>query len=257
MKFFNLDSPVMAFLSKVANLMILNVLTIICCIPIFTAGAAITALYYVTIKMARGDEPYIVKGYFKSFKENFKQATIIWLIMLVVIAIIAVDWRVTLVMMTGNGAKIMKAVLFIVSFLLLLTGLYIFPVLSRFENTVKNTFRNAFLISFMNLPKSVLIVIIHLIPVALLLVTIQALPFLFLLGIPAVAYFCSLLYVGIFKRFEPEEQVQDGENLAPLSFIVEEEQAKQAALEAEAAAKTAESAENKTETDAAKTENQI
>ena len=91
MKLFNLDSPVMVFLSKVANLMILNVLTIICCIPIFTAGAAITALYYVTIKMARGDDPYIIKGYFKSFKENFKQATIIWLIMLVVIAIIAVD----------------------------------------------------------------------------------------------------------------------------------------------------------------------
>ena len=253
MKLFNLDSPVMVFLSKVANLMILNVLTIICCIPIFTAGAAITALYYVTIKMARGDDPYIIKGYFKSFKENFKQATI----MLVVIAIIAVDWRVTLVMMTGSSAKIMKTVLFIVSFLLLLTGLYIFPVLSRFDNTVKNTFRNAFLISFMNLPKSVLIVIIHLIPVALLLVTIQALPFLFLLGIPAVAYFSSLLYVGIFKRFEPEEQLQDGENLAPLSFIVEEEQAKQAALEAEAAAKTAESAENKTETDAVETENQI
>ena len=251
MKLFNLDSPVMVFLSKVANLMILNVLTIICCIPIFTAGAAITALYYVTIKMARGDDPYIIKGYFKSFKENFKQATIIWLIMLVVIAIIAVDWRVTLVMMTGSSAKIMKTVLFIVS------GLYIFPVLSRFDNTVKNTFRNAFLISFMNLPKSVLIVIIHLIPVALLLVTIQALPFLFLLGVPAVAYFSSLLYVGIFKRFEPEEQVQDGENLAPLSFIVEEEQAKQAALEAEAAAKTAGSAENKTETDAVETENQI
>ena len=64
MKLFNLDSPVMVFLSKVANLMILNVLTIICCIPIFTAGAAITALYYVTIKMARGDDPYIIKGYF-------------------------------------------------------------------------------------------------------------------------------------------------------------------------------------------------
>ena len=57
MKLFNLDSPVMVFLSKVANLMILNVLTIICCIPIFTAGAAITALYYVTIQMARGDDP--------------------------------------------------------------------------------------------------------------------------------------------------------------------------------------------------------
>ena len=61
MKLFNLDSPVMVFLSKVANLMILNVLTIICCIPIFTAGAAITALYYVTIKMARGVRPEWLK----------------------------------------------------------------------------------------------------------------------------------------------------------------------------------------------------
>ena len=67
----------------------------------------------------------------------------------------------------------------------------------------------------------------------------------------------DLFIQQFFKRFEPEEQVQDGENLAPLSFIVEEEQAKQAALEAEASAKTAESAENKTETEAAKTENQI
>ena len=111
----------------------------------------------------------------------------------------------------------------------------------------------------MDLPKSVLIVIDPSDSGLLYcLVTIQALPFICsFLGVPAVAYFSSLLYVGIFKRFEPEEQVQDGENLAPLSFIVEEEQAKQAALEAEAAAKTAESAENKTETDAVETENQI
>lgn len=68
MKLFNLDSPVMVFLSKVANLMILNVLTIICCIPIFTAGAAITALYYVTIKMARGDDPYIIKDILSPLK---------------------------------------------------------------------------------------------------------------------------------------------------------------------------------------------
>lgn len=257
MKLFNLDSPVMVFLSKVANLMILNVLTIICCIPIFTAGAAITALYYVTIKMARGDDPYIIKGYFKSFKENFKQATIIWLIMLVILAIIAVDWRVTLVMMTGNSAKIMKTVLFIVSFLLLLTGLYIFPVLSRFDNTVKNTFRNAFLISFMNLPKSVLIVIIHLIPVALLLVTIQGSAVSVSSWNPGCRIFQQSAVCRDLQNALCLQDRYEGENLAPLSFIVEEEQAKQAALEAEAAAKTAESAENKTETDAVETENQI
>ena len=83
-RFFNLDSPLMTFLSKMADLMILNLLTLICCIPIITAGDAMTALYYMTVKMVKNEECYLVKGYFKSFKENFKQATIIWLIALLV-----------------------------------------------------------------------------------------------------------------------------------------------------------------------------
>lgn len=143
MRLFNLDSPLMTFLTKVANLMILNILTIICCIPIVTAGSAITALYYVTIKMARGDDPYIVKSYFKSFKENFRQSTLIWLIMLAVIIIIAIDWWVVFNMMSGTPATVMKIVIFIVTVFLLLTGLYVFPVLSRFENNIKNTIKNA------------------------------------------------------------------------------------------------------------------
>lgn len=237
MRLFNLDSPLMTFLTKVANLMILNILTIICCIPIVTAGSAITALYYVTIKMARGDDPYIVKSYFKSFKENFRQSTIIWLIMLVIIIVIAVDWWVIFNMMSGAAASAMKIVIFIVSVFLLLTGLYVFPVLSRFDNNIKNTIKNAFLISFLNLPKSVLIVILHLLPAGVIMLTVQALPFVFLLGIPVVAYLCSMLYVKIFKRFEPEEEeTVSGDELEPLSFILEEQKEKQAAIEARRAA---------------------
>lgn len=235
MKLFNLDSPLMNMLTKLANLMILNFLTLLCCIPIVTAGAAFTALYYVTIKMARGDDPYIVKSYFKSFKENFKQSTILWLIMLVVIIIIAMDWKIVL-----NGGmndmvgRVMKIMLFVVTLFLVLTGLYIFPVLSRFENSVKNTIKNAFLMSILNLPKSVLIVILHFLPIGIVLISASLLPVSFLLGIPLVAYMCSILYVKIFKRFEPEEEnVEEGDDLAPLSFIVEEEKAKKEALEAQ------------------------
>lgn len=235
MKLFNLDSPLMNMLTKLANLMILNFLTLLCCIPIVTAGAAFTALYYVTIKMARGDDPYIVKSYFKSFKENFKQSTILWLIMLVVIIIIAMDWKIVL-----NGGmndmvgRVMKIMLFVVTLFLVLTGLYIFPVLSRFENSVKNTIKNAFLMSILNLPKSVLIVILHFLPIGIVLISASLLPVSFLLGIPLVAYMCSILYVKIFKRFEPEEEnVEEGDELAPLSFIVEEEKAKKEALEAQ------------------------
>ena len=190
--------------------------------------------------MARGDEPYIVKSYFKSFKENFKQATILWIVMLALIIVLILDWEVVVLMMSGTGAKIMKVVLGVVTIFFVMTALYIFPVLSRFENTIKQTVKNAFLISIMSLPKTVVIILIHLLPLGLLLLTIQALPFLFLLGMPAVAYLSSMMFVRVFKKFEPEEEdLGNGDELAPLSFIVEEQQAKQAALEAEQAAERA------------------
>ena len=88
--------------------MILNLLTLICCIPIITAGDAMTALYYMTVKMVKNEECYIVKGYFKSFKENFKQATIIWLIALLV-GIILVDFFLKALSHTGMLAKFQQS----------------------------------------------------------------------------------------------------------------------------------------------------
>ena len=131
----------------------------------------------------------------------------------------------------------MRVIIFVISVFLVLTGLYVFPVLSRFENTIKNTIKNAFLMSLLNLPKSILIVILHFLPVVAVLITVQALPVVFLLGFSTVAYLCSMLYVRIFKRFEPEEEnAGNGDELAPLSFIMEEQKEKERSL---AAAQTA------------------
>lgn len=90
-RFFNIDSPIMSGLNKLADLIWLNILAFFCCIPIVTVGASITALNYVALKMVRDEEGYVTKEYFKSFKQNFKQATIIWLIMLLVTAVIIGD----------------------------------------------------------------------------------------------------------------------------------------------------------------------
>lgn len=244
MKLFNLDSPIMVFLTKVGNLMILNVLTLVLCIPVITAGDAVTALYYVTIKMARGDDPYIIRNYFKSFKENFRQATILWILMLIVTAVLYADIRIVFSGMEGTIATVMKVVIIVVTAFAVLTGLYIFPVLSRFENTIKQTIKNAFLMSILSLPRSILIIVIHLLPVLLVLISVNTLPIMFLLGFSTVAYLCSMNYVKVFKRFEPEEEdPAGGEDLAPLSFIVEEERAKQEEIAAkEAAQKAAEEA---------------
>ena len=70
-KIFNLDSPFVQFMSRVADLMWLNILFLLCCIPIFTVGASTTAMYYVTLKMVRNEDSYITKSFIKSFKQNF------------------------------------------------------------------------------------------------------------------------------------------------------------------------------------------
>ena len=82
-KIFDMDSPVMRVLNRVGDLLILNVLMIVCCIPVITAGAAFTAMHYVLLKIVRGEEGYLIRGFFKSFRSNFRQATLIWLLSLI------------------------------------------------------------------------------------------------------------------------------------------------------------------------------
>ena len=242
MKIFNLDSPVMVFLTKMANLMILNLLTILCCIPIITGGAAITALYYVTLKMARGEDPYIVKSYFKSFAQNFKQATVIWIGVLLVAVALFMDWKILeMYELTGILGKILYGILIAVIIIVMVTAIYVFPVLSRFENTIRVTVKNARLMSILNIPRSVLMVLIHLLPVGMILVSDSMTPVVLMLGIPLVAYLCSMNFVKIFKPFEPEAEAAPAEDEYELPpFMMEEESTVE---NAQLAAETAENAE--------------
>lgn len=205
-KLFNMDSPVMVILSKLADLMILNIITMVACIPIVTAGASLTALHYVLLKMVRKEEGYIVRSYIKSFKENFKQATISWLILLLFIIIFIVDlWIISYSgIRFANGLKI---ALFAVAAIALMAALYIFPLLARFENTIRGTFKNALLMSILSLPKTVAMVVVCCLPVLMVLVSLNAVPVVFLLGISGPAYLCAMLYSGTFKKFEPAETV--------------------------------------------------
>ena len=232
-RFFSLDSPLMTFLSKVADLMILNIITLFLCIPVITAGDAMTALYYMTIKMVREEECYVVRGYFKSFKENFKQATVIWVLAVLVFLVLVGDFSIIRSGVLSFG-RVMTILLIIVSVIYVFTMLYVFPVLSRFDNTVKNTIRNAFLMSILNLPRTVLMVIINLLPAALFLLIPRSMPFVILFGFSVPAYLCSTQFVKIFRRFEPEEEnAGNPDELETLSFIREEEEEKRKKLEAE------------------------
>lgn len=206
--FFNMDSPVMRFLSRVCDLMILNLLCLICCIPIITIGASITALYSVTLKMVKGEETYIVKGFFHALKQNFKISTIIWLILAVVGLILAFDFKATQ-LFQGNMQKVFRILIGAVSTFYLLLLSYVFPYVARFENTIRNSMKNAMLISILNLPYTVAIVLIPILAVLATLINGTTLMYgslaWILLGISCIALAHSYMFRKVFAKYEPQE----------------------------------------------------
>lgn len=212
-RIFNMDNKFFVFMGKVADLIIVNLLCIACCIPIVTAGASITALYYVTMKMVRNEEAYIVKSFFKSFKENFKQATIIHLIMLVTGLVLFFD--LTIVRgVTGGMYRVLFCVFIAFAFLYVLLLLYIYPVLAKFYNTVRNTFTNSFLMAIRHLPFTILMLAFWAIPVLILLIPdirIQStfIMLFFMFGFAAIAYGQSFFFRKIFDHYIPKENEEE------------------------------------------------
>lgn len=200
---FNLDSPLMQGLGKVADLMILNILAMICCIPVFTAGASLTALHYVSLKIVRGEECYIIRGFFKSFKQNFKQATVIWLLILLAAIILVGDFYI----MMNSGIEfhiVLKAIIGFIGILIVFTGTYVFAVLAKFDNTIKRTIKNAFIMSLLQFHKTILMIIMALVPIAIAAFFTPLLPIAFLFGMSGPAFVAALLYNKFFRKMEDQ-----------------------------------------------------
>lgn len=223
--FFNYDNPVWRFIGKFGDLMILNVLWLVCSIPIFTIGASTTAVYYVTLKLARNDDGYTIRSFFKSFRENFKQATIIWLILLVIGCILGFD--LFFFVRLYAGAQSLKTVMLTVFLAMLIIYLavftYIFPLQSRFYNSVKKTFFNAFFMSLRHLFHTIALIVVDGAMVALGFVFMvpPLMMAMMLFGFPLLAFVNSYILTPVFKIYMPKEQADDGE-LKPL-FENEEE----------------------------------
>lgn len=201
-KFFNLDSPFMQFLNKVADLMWLNVLTLICCIPIFTIGASLTAAHYAALKMRRNEEGYVTREFFKSFKMNFKQATLIWLMALVMIFVLACDFY---IMSNSEGISYwIRVIIMAAGVLLIFTLTWVFAMQARFTNTIKGTIKNAFALSILKFPRTILMIIVNLIPTAVFLLDMRTFPVVLFFGITVPIYVNAMLYNKVFKGLEEQ-----------------------------------------------------
>ena len=209
----NPDSRIMSFLAKLGDMFILNVLYLVCCIPVITIGAATTALYYNTLKMAENRESYVWREFLRTFKENFKQATIIWMIILVIGAVLVGDFLVMGVIGSQALASVTAIVVIVVGVFLILTAVYVFPVLARFDNSVLNIMKYALLMAIRHLPSTVVILAIHSVPLLLAFASLEAfirglLPVL-LFTVSILAYFESKLFSRIFSNYYPKTEDYD------------------------------------------------
>lgn len=196
---FQLDNPLVQFFNDLTDLVMLNVVCLLCCLPIVTVGASLTALHYVTLKMVRDEEGYLFRDFWKSFKQNFRQSTIIWLIFVGIGFLFCLDlWILSQVQFPQFIEVIVAAVFFFVC----LTAMYTFPLLSRFTNSVFNTIKNACLMSMIHFPKTILFMVIYLLPLILLPLHGMLIGIYLLLGVSGPAYLASFFWKSIFKKYE-------------------------------------------------------
>ncbi|WP_077609848.1 YesL family protein [Clostridium sp. Marseille-P2415] len=223
--FFNYDNPVWRFIGKFGDLIILNILWLVCSIPVFTIGASTTAVYYVTLKLARDDDGYTIRSFFKSFKENFKQSTIIWLILLAAGIVLGVDMYFFTRLFTGGQTfrTVMLTVFLAMIIVYAAVFTYIFPLQARFFNTVKRTFFNAFFMSIRHLFRTIGMIVIDgvLVAAGFVFVIPPMLMIFMLFGFPLLAFINSYILTPVFQIYMPKEE-QKEEELRPL-FADEEE----------------------------------
>lgn len=202
-------------MGKVADLCLLNLVCLACCIPIVTAGASITALYYVTLKMVRNEESYIFKSFFKSFKQNFRQATIIHLIMVAAAVLLYLDTNIVKAM--GEPmSQIMSVIFAVFTLVYAMILLYLYPILAKFYNSVKNTFTNAVLMAIRHLPYTIIMLIICALPLLIfffpsLQMQMTLILLLLLFGMAVIAYLNSFFLVKIFDKYIPENSEVDAD----------------------------------------------
>lgn len=213
--FFNMDNGLFRVLGRMADLMILNILFIICCIPIVTIGPALTGMYYVTLKMAINEEGYIARGFLKSFRQNLRQGILLWLIMLLIGIVLFVDILV-LRNATGTLYSAMRIFILATSLVYLMVMIYVFPTLARFENTIRGTLRNALLMAILDFPRTFLMLVITI--GAVIITFLNGYTFWYgllvwiMLGFSTVAFANSYFLARIFKKYMPaEEEESEGE----------------------------------------------
>ena len=212
-KFFGNDTLFGRFFGQAGNVITMNILFIICSLPIITLGTAYTSMYYALMRSLRYGDTSLIRDFFHSFRKNFRQSALSWLAVLVLTVIFSAD-----IGMFGPRG-IYPFLPFYYLFLVLIiiaaiTFMFACPVIAAFENTLKNLWIQSFFLAARNLPSALAILILNVVPLYVSLTTPVpqlfgiALFFWIVGGFGFIAWVNTFLFYRIFKPYLPEEPAE-------------------------------------------------
>ncbi|MCD8190920.1 MAG: DUF624 domain-containing protein [Clostridiales bacterium] len=206
-RIFGWGSPLMDALGKLSDLVFCNILFCLFCIPVFTIGASLTALFDCTLSIAEDTEDsFIPRQFWRAFKGGFKRSTQLWLVCLAAFALLGA-YYLAVSSLTGTLARTYRITFFVLVLLFACGFQYLFPLQARFHMPVKENLKNAWLLSAAALPCTLGTLAV---PVAAVYLSFIMNPdvfyvaiFLWAIGLFAVvAYLNSFLFLRAFRRVE-------------------------------------------------------
>ena len=201
---FDPESLPMRVLGRVADLMLINLLFLLCSLPVFTLGASLSAFYAVSFKLLEEEEGHVCKRYLSAFRENLRQATVLWLMALVAALILVVDLAIYR-LYASSFSRIILLLLYLVLLIYAMTFSYLFPLQGRFRNPIRQTLRNAFLLSFLHFPVTALVVPVTFAPLLILYfrsdLFLRLLPLILFLFLPLLIYINSKFFLPVFSKY--------------------------------------------------------
>lgn len=204
MRFLSNESLIGHFFGKAFDIIILNMLFILCSIPVITIGASYSAMYYAFFKKMREKDSSVSKTFFEGFKTNFKQATLAWLSVVLLIIILSVD-----IWMFGPTGMMSFTpfyyLLIIISCIIAFTIMYLFPIISIFKNTLKNLVIFSFFFAAKNILFTILIAFLNTFPLFFIFTNLNLFFFYFSIwiafGFGLIAFINSLLFIKLFESY--------------------------------------------------------
>jgi len=211
-KLFDLENPVFQLIARLTDLTVLGLVSAVCCLPVVTVGPAVTAMFKSVYDLTLERNNGIIKPYFRAFRDNFKQAFKVWLLSLLGFVSLICDWLLLKLYFQGTAYTVLVWIVLLLAFLLEAVLCYLFPLIARYENTLQEHVRNAVILAVRYFPKTLLMVLIQMLPMLMVsympFVLLQTL-LLWILFYPGLSMQANaFLLRPVFERLERESAEQ-------------------------------------------------